>query len=208
MLWSLWSVLKDYLWCDALSCWGKLLPLRSAIVNGEVCMLYLNGWFILKHHPHGCQGHMIPSRTLNCNKKIHLSTSLISGFNIMADHCMSPGVTWVFLVLPPKIYRKYFLHEYTDLCTTCPLFTRFSHRTPSNCVALFTAGQLYMKHKNKRKCVQWADNWSLSWVIKTTAYSPFEVKQCGNILYSLVAYKWYFLLYDHFFSPNTSVVKT
>lgn len=79
------------------------------------------------------------------------------------------------------------------------LFTRFSHRTPSNCVALFTAGQLYMKHKNKRKCVQWADNWSLSWVIKTTAYSPFEVKQCGNILYSLVACKWYFLLYDHFF---------
>lgn len=117
-------------------------------------------------------------------------------------------LVWVFLVLPPKVYRKYFLHEYTDLCTTCPLFTRFSHRTPSNCVALFTAGQLYMKHKNKRKCVQWADNWSWSWVIKTTAYSPFEVKQCGNILYSLVACKWYFLLYDHFFSPNTSVVKT
>lgn len=58
MLWSLRSVLKDYLCSDALSCWGKLLPLRSAIVNGEVCMLYLNGWFILKHHPHGCQGHM------------------------------------------------------------------------------------------------------------------------------------------------------
>lgn len=56
-------------------------------------MLYLNGWFILKHHPHGCQGHMIPSRTLNCNKKIHLSTSLMSGFNIMADHCMSAGVS-------------------------------------------------------------------------------------------------------------------